>query len=68
MVMLHNTVVDAPDLLATKHNVMDTGFKDVPQSRWENGVSFNPQGCFDVYAMEVDCPPTEKDDSESRVS
>jgi hypothetical protein len=42
---------------------MDIGFKDVPQDRWENGATFNPQGCFDVYAMEVDCPPTEKDDA-----
>jgi hypothetical protein len=63
MVMLHNTVVDAPDLIATKHNLMDVGFKDVPQSRWENGVTFNPQGCFNVFAMEVDCPPESKLDA-----
>ena len=62
MVMLHQTVVDAPDLLSTKHNLMDVGFKDVPQSRWENGVTFNPQGCFNVFAMEVDCPPELKDE------
>ena len=60
MVMLHQTVVDAPDLLATKHNLMDVGFKDVPQSRWENGVTFNPQGCFDVFTMGVNCPPDQK--------
>lgn len=60
MVMLHNTVVDAPDLIATKHNLMDTGFKSVSQDRWENGVTFNPQGCFELHTWEVDCPPEEK--------
>jgi len=60
MVMLHNTVVDAPDLLATKHNLMDVGFKNVPQDRWENGVSFNPQGCFDVHTWGLNCPPEDK--------
>jgi hypothetical protein len=64
MVMLHQTVVDAPDLLSTKHNLMDVGFKDVPQSRWENGVTFNPQGCFSVSTFEVDCPPEEKSASD----
>lgn len=64
MVVLHQTVVDAPGLLATKHNLMDTGFKSVPQDRWEGGAAFNPQGCFTVYAMEVDCPPAEKDDAD----
>jgi hypothetical protein len=60
MVMLHNTVVDAPDLIATKHNLMDVGFKNVPQDRWENGISFNPQGCFELHTWEVDCPPENK--------
>jgi hypothetical protein len=60
MVLLLNQSVDAPDIFGTKHNLLDTGNRPGSDGRWEEGVVFVPQGCFDVNVEEANCPPAEK--------
>lgn len=64
MVLIHNQVVEAPSLFSPKHNLMDSALRTgVSQDRWENGAVFNPQGCYEAFTQEANCPPEDKDDT-----
>jgi hypothetical protein len=60
--MLITNRVSPPALGAPKHSLVASGNLVEPgDNRWENGIAFNPRGCYQIDGNCATCPPASKE-------